>query len=178
MVEISFRSFNADRAAQVANAVADAYIVDQLEAKYQATRRASIWLQDRIKELREQATTAQLAVVDFKTKNNIVETGGRLMNEQQLAEINSQLIVNRAQTAEAKARLERINDIIRMEVPDATVTDSLRSDVISKLRSQYLEYSRKEATSPPSMEPSIWPRSICARKCASSAARLSRSFNE
>jgi succinoglycan biosynthesis transport protein ExoP len=145
VIDINFRSYNAERAAQIANAVADAYIVDQLEAKYQATRRASVWLQDRIKELREQSMTAERAVVDFKTKNNIVETGGRLMNEQQMAELNSQMVTARATTAEAKARLERIGDIIRMEIPDATVTDTLRNEVITKLRSQYLEFSRKEA---------------------------------
>jgi polysaccharide biosynthesis transport protein len=145
VIDIGFRSFSAERAAQVANAVADAYIVDQLEAKYQATRRASIWLQDRIKELREQASTAERAVVEFKTRNNIVETGGRLMNEQQLAELNSQAVLASGATAEAKARLERIGDIFKMEIPDATVTDTLRNDVISKLRSQYLEYSNKEA---------------------------------
>ena len=53
VIQIGFSSHNAERAAQIANAVADAYIVDQLEAKYQATRRASVWLQDRIKELGE-----------------------------------------------------------------------------------------------------------------------------
>jgi len=76
VIEINFRSLNADRAAQIANAIAEAYIVDQLEAKDQATRRASAWLQDRIGELRNQATVAERAVVDFKAANNIVNTGG------------------------------------------------------------------------------------------------------
>ena len=88
VIQIGFRSFNAERAAQITNAVADAYIVDQLEAKYQATRRASVWLQDRIKELRDQVSTAERAVVEFKTKNNIVSTGGidrRLLGQQQVS---------------------------------------------------------------------------------------------
>ena len=67
VIQIGFRSYNPDRAAEVANAVVDAYITDQLEAKYQATRRASAWLQDRIKELRNQVTIAEQAVVNFKT---------------------------------------------------------------------------------------------------------------
>jgi succinoglycan biosynthesis transport protein ExoP len=147
IINIGFRSYNPQRAAQVANAVAEAYIVDQLEAKYQATMRAGTWMQDRIKELRDQATNAERAVVDFKTKNNIVAAGGRLMNEQQLSELNSSLIQARAQTAEAKAKLDRIDEILRsgVDVPDATVTDSLRNEVITKLRSQYLDFSRKES---------------------------------
>jgi succinoglycan biosynthesis transport protein ExoP len=114
IININFRAGNPERAAQIANAVAEAYIIDQLEAKYQATRRAGIWMQDRIRELREQASTAARAVVDYKTKNNIVDTGGKgLMNEQQLSELSSSLVQARAQTAETKAKLNRIDEIMQ-----------------------------------------------------------------
>jgi succinoglycan biosynthesis transport protein ExoP len=145
IMEISFRSYDAEKAARIANAIADAYVVDQLDAKYQATRRASVWLQDRIKELRTEASAAEQAVVDFKQNNNIVDTGGRLMNEQQLAEVNSQLILAHATTAEAKARLDNINEIMKQAIPDGSVADALKSEVIIKLRSQYLEISSQEA---------------------------------
>ena len=49
VINIGFRSYDPENAAKIANEVADAYIADQLEAKYQATRRAGAWLQDRIK---------------------------------------------------------------------------------------------------------------------------------
>lgn len=145
VMEIGFTSVDSQKAARIANAVADAYIVDQLEAKYQATRRASVWLQDRIKELRTQASAAQKAVVDFKTANNIVDTGGRLMNEQQLAEVNSQLVLAHASTAEAKARLDRMNDIVKQDIPDANITDALKNDTIVKLRGQYVDMASKES---------------------------------
>ncbi|MDF0493075.1 polysaccharide biosynthesis tyrosine autokinase [Bradyrhizobium yuanmingense] len=145
VMEIGFTSRDPQKAARITNAIADAYIVDQLEAKYQATRRASVWLQDRIKELRTQASAAQRAVVDFKTANNIVDTGGRLMNEQQLAEVNSQLVLAHASTAEAKARLDRINDILKQEIPDANVADALKNDTIVKLRGQYVDMASKES---------------------------------
>ncbi|MFK4385539.1 polysaccharide biosynthesis tyrosine autokinase [Bradyrhizobium sp. USDA 223] len=145
VMEIGFTSKDPAKAAKIANAIADAYIVDSLEAKYQATRRASVWLQDRIKELRTQASAAQKAVVDFKTANNIVDTGGRLMNEQQLAEVNSQLIMAHAATAEAKARLDRMNDILKQDIPDANVADALKNDTIVKLRAQYVDMASKES---------------------------------
>lgn len=145
VMEIGYTSKDPQKAAKIANAIADAYIVDQLEAKYQATRRASVWLQDRIKELRTQASAAQKAVVDFKTANNIVDTGGRLMTEQQLAEVNSQLILAHAATAEARARLDRMNDILKQDVPDANVADALKNDTIVKLRAQYVDMASKES---------------------------------
>jgi succinoglycan biosynthesis transport protein ExoP len=148
-VDIEYKSLNPNRAAQVANAVADAYIVEGLESKFKTTQRAAAWLQDRLKELREQASIAERTVVDYKAKNNIVDTGGRLMNEQQLAELNSALIQARAMTAEAKARLDRVQEIIQAGDVDpaaaatATVADALKSEIINKLRSQYLEYDAR-----------------------------------
>jgi succinoglycan biosynthesis transport protein ExoP len=153
VIQIGFTSLSPDRAAQIANATADAYIVDQLEAKYQATRRASTWLQERIEELRKQASTAERAVLDFKKANNIVDTGGRLIGEQQLAELNSQIVLARASTAEAHARLTRISEITRNDIsdidnvlrsPDPAVADALKNDVINKLRSEFLDLANKE----------------------------------
>jgi polysaccharide biosynthesis transport protein len=154
VIDIGFLSLSPGRAAQIANATADAYIDDQLEAKYQATRKAGIWLQDRIQELRTQASTAEQAVLDFKKANNIVDTGGRLIGEQQLAELNSQIVLTRAATAEAKARLDRLSEITKNGIsnlddvirsPDPAVADALRSEVINKLRSQYLDTANQEA---------------------------------
>lgn len=146
VIDIGFTSHDPDKAAQIVNALADAYIDDQLNAKYEAARRASVWLQERINELRTQATAAQHAVLDFKEKHNIVDTGGgRLINEQELVEVNSQLILARAATDEAKARLDRINTVMKQDIADASVADALKSEVIIKLRGQYLELAQREA---------------------------------
>lgn len=148
VIVISFRSLNPDRAAEIANAVADAYIDDQLESKYQAARRAGTWLQARLSELRQQASTAERAVAAFKNKNDIVDAGGRSINEQQLAEFNSELVLARSRTADARAKFERVQSVLNSNSPEATVAatvaDSLKNDVITKLRSQYLELSARE----------------------------------
>jgi polysaccharide biosynthesis transport protein len=151
VIDIDYESLSPDHAAQIANAIADAYVVDALESKYQSTKRAAVWLQERLKELRGQATAADRAEVDFKAKNNIVDTGGRLLNEQQLAELNSALVLARAQTAEAKARTDRVQQILQKENQNsrfedtATVTDTLHDDVITRLRQQYLDISARES---------------------------------
>ncbi|WP_407147338.1 polysaccharide biosynthesis tyrosine autokinase [Bradyrhizobium sp. ORS 86] len=153
VIEISYQSRSPDEAARIANAVAEGYINDSLESKYQASRRAAVWLQDRLKELRTEASTAERAVVDFKAKNNIVDAGGRLLTEQQLAEINSSLTQARAQRAEAQAKLERITAILNADDSDskvilndlATVTDTMNNPVITKLRQTYLDYAAREA---------------------------------
>src|SRR5262249_40938653 len=55
MLRIDFRAGNPEIAAKVANAMIDGYIFEQLNAKYQANRRAGDWLQERLQALREQA---------------------------------------------------------------------------------------------------------------------------
>src|SRR5262249_44206660 len=75
VLDIAYTSLSPATAAAAANAIADAYIMDQLDAKYQTTQRASAWLQDRLHELTTQATAADLAVLEFKEKNKIVDLG-------------------------------------------------------------------------------------------------------
>ena len=86
MMQIDFRSRNREQAVKIANAMIDAYIFDQLSAKYQANRRTGDWLQERLQALREQAAASERAVIEFKAKNNIVTAGNTLMNEKQLAD--------------------------------------------------------------------------------------------
>ena len=73
VIEIDFSSRSPQRAAQIADAVADAYIADQVEAKQNANRVASTWLQERLQQLGEQSTLADREVLAFKQQNNIVE---------------------------------------------------------------------------------------------------------
>jgi polysaccharide biosynthesis transport protein len=165
-IAIEFQSIDPDRAAQIANAVADGFIADQMEARYQIIRGATAWLQDRLNELQGQAAAAERAVVDYKTKNNIVDTGGRLINEQELTQINTALTQARAATAESQARLDRVMEVLRDDNPavyfgsveaytgasamakasaTATVTETLQNPIITQLRQQYLELAQREA---------------------------------
>jgi succinoglycan biosynthesis transport protein ExoP len=154
VIEISFSSGSAERAAQIANAVANAYINDQLNAKFEASRTATAWLQDRLQELGQQALTAERAVSAFKSQNNIVAAGGKLMDEQQVSDLNSRLVGARAQTSDALTRLNRFQVILRSNSEnanaataslDAAISDVLTSPIINNLRQQYLDYSRREA---------------------------------
>ncbi len=54
-MKISFQSASPEKAARYAGAVANAYVEDQLEAKFDATQKATQWLSGRIGELSKQA---------------------------------------------------------------------------------------------------------------------------
>lgn len=145
VLNLSFISPDPSRASQIANSYADAYLVDQLEAKYDATRRASSWLLSRIQELREQSLASDLAVQKFRAENDLIAADGMLLGEQQLADVNSQLIVARAETAQAEAKYRRIKDIIDRGQMDAAVTEALSNPVIASLRSDFLAAAKMYA---------------------------------
>jgi polysaccharide biosynthesis transport protein len=155
---ISYTSLDPVKAATIANAFADAYIEDQLNAKFEATRRASVWLEERIGELRKQATDAYQAVQDFKSQNSIIiGVDGKLASEVELDQLGVSLAKARADTSQARAKLERIGRVLEqrspaksddketLKIPDPVVTDALNNPVITKLRQQFLDDQSKES---------------------------------
>lgn len=160
-LSIQYRSGNPNRAAQVTNAIAEAYIAEQLEGKYDSTRRATQWLEGRLEELNQKQSLAERAVVDFKKQNNIVMADGKLVNEQQIIELNFRLVDAQKQTSEAMARLDRTDALIRddsLGVPvrtkldaeaaattNPTVTETLNDPVFTQLRAKYLDLVNREA---------------------------------
>lgn len=129
-------------AAQVAKGVAEAYLADLLNAKYEATRLAGGWAQQRMKELQQEALKSDLAVQKFRADHGLIAASGKLVSEQQLSELNSQLIVARTATAAAQAKYQRLQEIIDSGQPDAVVAGTLDSAIVNDLRAKYLEASR------------------------------------
>src|SRR3979490_1339281 len=151
--QIAYTSLDRDKAATIANAFADAYIEDQLQAKFEATRRASEWLEQRIGELRKQASDAYKAVQDFKSENSIIiGVDGKLASEVELDQLGIALAKARADTSQARAKLDRISRVLEQRsvketfnIPDPIVTDALSNPVITKLRQQFLDDKNKES---------------------------------
>src|SRR5262245_14830297 len=148
LIEIGASSRSPDKSERIANAVAAAFIDDQQKTKHQANRIASTWLQERLQQLSEQSTTAERAVVEFKQQNNIVSAAGKRIDEQNLGDLSGRLADARTHTSDVLARLTRIESIIRSWNPnatlDASVSEELTSPILTPLRQQYLELSRKE----------------------------------
>lgn len=122
IVSIDYRSLDPNKAARISNAAADAYLVGELDSKHQAVRRANVWLQDRINELKAQAEKTERSVAEYKATNN-VDTSGSRLNEQQLADASSQRRIilknleSSAQTYRAlqEALLQRVTEFTQQQ---------------------------------------------------------------
>lgn len=145
VLNIQFTWSDPALAAQIARTFADAYLADQIDAKYEANSKSGAWMQGRLNELRQKALETDQAVQKFRADKGLIAANGLLVSEQQLAEINSQLILARAERATAEAKEKRIRAILDSGDKNAAVMESMSNSVIGDLRKKYIDASKREA---------------------------------
>jgi capsular exopolysaccharide synthesis family protein len=148
VIAIAVTSQDPAKAALLANAIAGAYVLDQLDARYEAAKTASNWLAQRMEEMRKQVQQSEEAVAQFRLENNLVTTSseGKLtISEQQLSELNAKLVAARSETAARRAAFEQASQIQGQGDNLQTVPEVVRSPVISALRSQQAVAAQKIA---------------------------------
>ena len=113
IIKISYDSPNKILAAKIPNALADAYIESDLEAKVQMTQKANIWLTQRMGELRSKLDSSEQALQSYREQANIVDTKGITLNGagKQLDEISSNLISSRQRLAEAEIAYDQVRNL-------------------------------------------------------------------
>ena len=145
VVDVSVSSQDPAKAARLANAVAQAYLVEQTDVRSDAARQISQSLSARLNELKNRVREAEDRVETFKARNNIFGASGQLVNEQQLSELNNQLGVAHARTAAAKARLDQVESLQLSKDEIGAFPEAVQSQTVAALRSQYAEVMRREA---------------------------------
>ncbi|MET0575872.1 MAG: polysaccharide biosynthesis tyrosine autokinase [Mesorhizobium sp.] len=149
VIDVSFSSHVPQLAGSITRAYANAYLSDQLDANFDATQRATVWLQGRLTELRENSQAAALEVEQFRAANGLTAARGELISEQQLADLNSQLILAQADTASASARYTQYKSIVDSgaanAVKNATISSKeVGNSVIDALKTRYLGITKRE----------------------------------
>jgi polysaccharide biosynthesis transport protein len=150
VLTVSFESLDAVKAAQIANRLAQVYVDDQLKAKLLTTDRASTWLNERLSTLKEELRIADEAVERYKAENNLISAstqGGILLNDQELASINSELVQAKADLAERQAKLSLVHGLKGHGQSVDAIAEVVSSPVIINLRAQEAELLRQVADS-------------------------------
>jgi polysaccharide biosynthesis transport protein len=136
VIVIDFLSENPDLAARVANAIADAYLKRQQEAKQDQARSAGAWLSNEIEGLRRKVAEADAKVEAFRAKSNLlVGPNNTTLSVQQLGDLNTQLATARAQKADAEAKAKLIRDMLKSGEPIES-SEILNSELIRRLSEQ------------------------------------------
>jgi exopolysaccharide transport family protein len=145
LISVEYTHVNPEEASKLANAFADLYLTEQLEAKFDATQKANEWLDTRVVELRDQLQSAETAVQQYKIANNLMSAEGATLTEQEISGLNQQLASARAQQAESDARLNIARSQLARGSTGEDVGESLSSPVVQQLRKQRAEQSAKVA---------------------------------
>jgi capsular exopolysaccharide synthesis family protein len=145
--QLAFTSEDPEKAARIANRIAEMFVDDQLKAKLVTTSRVNAWLEERLATLKDEVARAEAEVQRYRVEHNLVTASsdrGPTLSDQELADLNRELIVARAQLAEQRSRLQTMQQARASGRLDA-VPEVAASPVILNLRNQESQLVREEA---------------------------------
>ena len=148
VIKVSYTSKSPVKAAELANGFADHYLLEQLDAKFDATRRASDWLNSRLTGLKGQVEEAEAAVARYKAAHGLmgITSGeGATITQQEVSTISTQLAVAKAQQAEADATLSTARQQLAHGSTGDDLGASLNSPTVNQLRQQRAQISSQVA---------------------------------
>ena len=136
VVVIEFQSRDPDLAAQVANSIADGYLVLLQAARRDQAKSASHWLAGEIDDLRKKAAEAETRVEEFHSKSSLfVGANNTTLSNQQIGELNTQLNNARALKSDAEAKARLIREMLQSGKP-IEASEFLNSELIRRLSEQ------------------------------------------
>lgn len=136
VISLTAHASSAEKAALIANAVVEQYLVAQIDAKRDTTDRARSWLATRTAALESDVRTREAQVEAYRSRTGLLRgaSAPRLSDEEASA-LAGQLVQARAERAAAQARLTQIEKLLRSGTPSAA-GDVLDSPLVRSLREQ------------------------------------------
>ena len=135
VIGIEFSSQDASLAAEVPNALVNAYMASQSGAKRENNIDASAWLEPEIANLRERVRESEAKVAEYRSRSGLL-----LVNQQdtiaakQLSDISTELSRVRGERADAEARAQSVRNALENGQAVDAVSDVLSSPVVQRLR--------------------------------------------
>ncbi len=146
VIQIGFTSTNPRTSAQLANAIADQYIVDQLEGKLEATRSATQWLSDRVLELQDRVAEAEADVAEAESQ--LAQEAGQTLEitQAQLVEINGALGAARARELQLETQVNRLRQALAEGADVGAIPEFREVGLIQSLREEEGSLLSQQAT--------------------------------
>jgi uncharacterized protein involved in exopolysaccharide biosynthesis len=184
VIVVEFQSQDPDLAAQVANSIADGYLVLQQNARQAQAKSASTWLAGEIENLRKKVSEAESRAEDFRSKSSLfVGTNNTTLSNQQMGEINTQLNNARALKSDAETKARLIREMIQggqpIEAPEVLNSELMRrlSEQRVTLRAQLAEQSSTLLDNHPRIKELKAQLSDLDRQIRDEAGKISRSLD-
>lgn len=160
VLDISVLSNSADKAARIAQELAEAFVATQVEVKEAAVREGSNLINRQLDDLRAKARTAQEKLEAYRRDHGLLTANGRSVDEDTLRQLNDAYVAARLRTQDAKARRDKIA-AARAGGSDAALS-GIDSTVLSRLKIERALAARTMGELAQDLGPSH-PRMMAAR---------------
>src|SRR3569833_3459086 len=184
VIVIEFQSQDPSLAAQVANSIADGYLVLQQNARQAQAKSASNWLAGEIETLRKRVSEAESRADDFRSKlGQFVGTNNTTLSNQQMGELNTQLSNARALKSDAEPKARLIREMLQsgqhIEASEVLNSELMRrlSEQRVTLRAQLAEQSSTLLDAHPRIKELKAQLADLDRQIRDEASKLSRSLD-
>ncbi|MBA4339497.1 MAG: lipopolysaccharide biosynthesis protein [Hyphomonas sp.] len=173
LITVTVSSVSPETAARLADEIAEQYRVQQLEEKFEATRKATEWLSERVSGLREEVEEKERRVESYRAESGLLAAQGATLTEQQIAYLTTQKATLQLDLDRARARAESVRRQMASGAGADGVTEVLQSQVISDLKTQRAIINRRVSELETKLGPQH-PELISARN---EAADIDRQIN-
>ena len=142
VLDVRFTARDPVKAARIANAIVDAYLIELAREKSDANLAVTGQLEERIGTLQKELTQAELAVEQFRVEHDILASGaGTTVLQSQIDQLTAQLSVAREQSRSAANRAEQARQLLALANGVAGIDDLLVSETGAQLRTQHNQLS-------------------------------------
>ena len=136
VLRVSVSSRSPQSAADIANAVAQAYVEQGQDAINAETRTTADALESRLSQLKQNSDDAQQALEKYRSDNGLLNSQGVMVDEQQLRDLNDQVTRASVDTEAARARLAEIDRLKDLPASALASTNTLSSPGADAIRTQ------------------------------------------
>ncbi|MPZ34522.1 MAG: AAA family ATPase [Rhodospirillales bacterium] len=145
VILVTVESPDGTMSARIANAIAEAYLADQIDTKNEANRRATEWLEQRLAELRRNLQVAEEAVASYRRDKGLAGSPEGTMSSQTLSDLNGKYVGARTKRIEREARLVALSRASLNPGEIANIAEVAGNTMLAALRIQDAELTRKMA---------------------------------
>jgi len=111
IVELHYRSNDREMGTKIVNQLVETYSDAELQTKFERTEHVSQWLQNRMDDLRQEASETQRRLADYQREHNIVGTDQNNLTTQTLEDISSELDNAEADRIMKEARVREFDSL-------------------------------------------------------------------
>ncbi len=173
VIGIKYTARNGETASEVANNLAEKYVLLTREGRSGDNDRARTWLSSQIEGLRTRVSESDAAVEKYRAEFGLTKGAIATLGTQELSELNSQISSAESASAEAKAKADEIRELLETTGSVEASADVLSSPIIQRLREQQVSAERR-VTELSSTYLNNHPKIIAAQKDANDIDRRIR----